>query len=210
MNLPHVAIIVAGGKGLRMNAEIPKQFLEINHLPILMHTLNAFSMYDASIQLVLVLPAEQVDYWKELCLKHAFSISHTIVCGLDAVKVHSMVAVHDGVRPLVSRDTIARCFEQVYQYGAVIPTVELVDSIRQLTDGRNIAVDRSAFQLVQTPQVFDSMILKNAYNQEFSSLFTDDASVVEAAGTAVKLVQGNRENIKITTEMDLKIASLFL
>jgi 2-C-methyl-D-erythritol 4-phosphate cytidylyltransferase len=221
MNLPHVAIIVAGGKGLRMNAEIPKQFLEINHLPILMHTLNAFSMYDASIQLILVLPAEQVDYWKELCLKHSFSISHTIVSGgdtrfdsvkngLDAVKVHSMVAVHDGVRPLVSRDTIARCFEQVYQYGAVIPTVELVDSIRQLTDGRNIAVDRSAFQLVQTPQVFDSMILRNAYNQEFSSLFTDDASVVEAAGTAVKLVQGNRENIKITTEMDLKIASLFL
>lgn len=221
MNLPHVAIIVAGGKGLRMNAEIPKQFLEINHLPILMHTLNAFSKYDASIQLILVLPAEQVDFWKELCLKHAFSILHTIVCGgdtrfdsvkngLDAVKVHSMVAVHDGVRPLVSKDTIARCFEQVYQYGAVIPTIELVDSIRQLTDGGNIAVDRSAFQLVQTPQVFDSIILKNAYNQEFSSLFTDDASVVEAAGTAVKLVQGNRENIKITTEMDLKIASLFL
>lgn len=221
MNLPHVAIIVAGGKGLRMNAEIPKQFLEINHLPILMHTLNAFSKYDASIQLILVLPAEQVDFWKELCHKHAFSISHTIVCGgdsrfdsvkngLDAVKVHSMVAVHDGVRPLVSKDTIARCFEQVYLYGAVIPTVELVDSIRQLTDGRNIAVDRSAYQLVQTPQVFDSIILKNAYNQEFSPLFTDDASVVEAAGTAVKLVQGNRENIKITTEMDLKIASLFL
>ncbi len=221
MNLPHIAIIVAGGKGLRMNAEIPKQFLEINHLPILMHTLNAFSKYDASIQLILVLPAEQVNFWKELCHKHSFSISHTIVCGgdsrfdsvkngLDAVKVHSMVAVHDGVRPLVSKDTIARCFEQVYQYGAVIPTVELVDSIRQLTDGRNIAVDRSAYQLVQTPQVFDSIILKNAYNQEFSSLFTDDASVVEAAGTAVKLVQGNRENIKITTEMDLKIASLFL
>ena len=221
MNLPHVAIIVAGGKGLRMNAEIPKQFLEINHLPILMHTLNAFSKYDASIQLILVLPAEQVDFWKELCHKHAFSISHTIVCGgdsrfdsvkngLDAVKVHSMVAVHDGVRPLVSKDTIARCFEQVYQYGAVIPTVELVDSIRQLTDGRNIAVDRSAYQLVQTPQVFDSIILKNAYNQEFSSLFTDDASVVEAAGTDVKLVDGNRENIKITTEMDLKVASLFL
>jgi 2-C-methyl-D-erythritol 4-phosphate cytidylyltransferase len=221
MNLPHVAIIVAGGKGLRMNAEIPKQFLEINHLPILMHTLNAFSKYDASIQLILVLPAAQVDFWKELCHKHSFSIPHTIVCGgdtrfdsvkngLDAVKVHSMVAVHDGVRPLVSRDTIARCFEQVYQYGAVIPTVELVDSIRQLTDGRNIAVDRSAYQLVQTPQVFDSIILKNAYNQEFSPLFTDDASVVEAAGTAVKLVQGNRENIKITTEMDLKIASLFL
>jgi 2-C-methyl-D-erythritol 4-phosphate cytidylyltransferase len=183
--------------------------------------LNAFSKYDASIQLILVLPAEQVDFWKELCHKHAFSISHTIVCGgdsrfdsvkngLDAVKVHSMVAVHDGVRPLVSKDTIARCFEQVYLYGAVIPTVELVDSIRQLTDGRNIAVDRSAYQLVQTPQVFDSIILKNAYNQEFSPLFTDDASVVEAAGTAVKLVQGNRENIKITTEMDLKIASLFL
>ena len=221
MNLPHVAIIVAGGKGLRMNAEIPKQFLEINHLPILMHTLNAFSKYDASIQLILVLPAEQVDFWKELCHKHAFSISHTIVCGgdsrfdsvkngLDAVKVHSMVAVHDGVRPLVSKDTIARCFEQVYLYGAVIPTVELVDSIRQLTDGRNIAVDRSAYQLVQTPQVFDSIILKNGYNQEYSPLFTDDASVVEATGTLVQLVEGNRENIKITTEMDLKIASLLL
>ena len=221
MNLPHVAIIVAGGKGLRMNAEIPKQFLEINHLPILMHTLNAFSMYDASIQLILVLPAEQVDYWKELCHKHLFSIPHTIVCGgntrfdsvkngLETIKVHCTIAVHDGVRPLVSQDTIARCFDIGLKHGAAVPAVELVDSIRQLTDGRNIAVDRSAYQLVQTPQVFDSIILKNAYNQEYSPLFTDDASVVEAAGTAVKLVQGNRENIKITTEMDLKIASLLL
>jgi 2-C-methyl-D-erythritol 4-phosphate cytidylyltransferase len=221
MNKPKIAIIVAGGKGERMNADIPKQFLEIQGKPILMRTLDVFHKFDASMQLILVLPAFQIDFWENLCKKHNFTLPHQIVeggnarfysvkNGLETVEVPALVAIHDGVRPLVSHQTISRCFEAAEKFDAAIPVVELIDSIRQLTKDGSQSVDRNAFKLVQTPQIFDAELLKKAYKQDFSPLFTDDASVVEAMGAKVELVEGNRENIKITTEFDLKIAETLI
>jgi len=216
-----IAIIVAGGKGERMNADVPKQFLEIQGKPILMHTLEAFINFDASLQLILVLPAAQIDFWQTLCEAHDFNIPHQIVAGgqtrfqsvkngLDAVKVPAIVAIHDGVRPLVSKDTISRCFGAAAKFGAAIPTMDSIESIRFVDANGSKSVDRTAYKMVQTPQVFDAELLKKAYEQEFSALFTDDASVVEAMGATVHLVDGNRENIKITTEFDLIVAERLL
>jgi 2-C-methyl-D-erythritol 4-phosphate cytidylyltransferase len=173
------------------------------------------------MQLILVLPAIQIDFWKNLCQKHNFSLPHQIVeggnarfysvkNGLQNIKIPSLVAIHDGVRPLVSEETIAHCFEAAENFDAAIPVVDLVDSIRQLTENGSQSVDRSAYKLVQTPQVFDAELLIEAYKQDFSPLFTDDASVVEAFGRNVKLVEGNRENIKITTAFDLELAEILL
>lgn len=219
--MKNTTIIVAGGKGERMNANIPKQFLEIQGKPILMHTLEVFEKFDASMQLILVLPAVQINYWRELCKKHAFTLPHEIVVGgqtrfhsvkngLQATKGNCLIAVHDGVRPLVSVDTILRCFTEAENRKAVIPIIDMVDSVRYITENGNQSVDRAAYKLVQTPQVFDAGLLRKAYLQEFSPLFTDDASVVEALGTKIHLVEGNRENIKITTEFDLKLAETIL
>ena len=217
MNKSKITIIVAGGKGERMNADIPKQFLEIQGKPILMHTLEVFCSFDASMQLILVLPAVQIDFWKNLCKKHNFTLPHQIVeggqarfysvkNGLEIVKSPALVAIHDGVRPLVSHQTIARCFDAAEKFDAAIPVVDIVDSIRKLTENGSYSVDRNTYKLVQTPQIFDAELLKKAYEQQFSTLFTDDASVAEVLGTKIHLVEGNRENIKITTEFDLKIA----
>ena len=221
MNKSKVAIVVAGGKGERMQSEIPKQFIEMNGKPILMYTLEAFERYDASIELILVLPATQLEFWENLCKKHAFTLKHKIVSGgatrfysvkngLEHVHENSIVAIHDGVRPLVSTQTLCRCFDTAAQRESAIPVVDLIDSIRQVTENGSISVDRSAYKLVQTPQIFNAALLKKAYNQEFSALFTDDASVVEAMGHPIELVEGNRENIKITTTMDLLLAGLLL
>ena len=221
MILPKIAIIVAGGKGVRMQTDIPKQFIELNGTPILMHTLEVFHSYDPLIQLILVLPASQIDFWNDLCEEYSFHLKHQVVeggpdrfssvkNGLDTIPVHSLVAVHDGVRPLVSVETITRCFDEAEKHGTAIPVIDPVDSIRQVTENGNQSVDRSAYKLVQTPQIFDSEILKKAYNQDFSPLFTDDASVVEAGGTEIRLVEGNRENIKITSRFDLELAEWLL
>jgi len=218
---PGIVIIVAGGKGERMNANIPKQFLELQGKPILMHTIEAFNRFDKTMQIILVLPETQIDYWITLCKKHAFAVLHKIVIGgqtrfnsvkngLKLVQSPSLVAVHDGVRPLVSHSTITRSFNAAEKYDAAIPVVDLIDSIRQVNEDESLSVDRTKYKLVQTPQVFDAELLKKAYEQEFSALFTDDASVVEALGTKIHLVEGNRENIKITTEIDLKMAETFL
>lgn len=214
-------LIVAGGKGERMQADLPKQFIEIAGKPILMHSIEAFVHYDTSIQIVLVLPANQRISWDALCKKHNFKIPHQVVLGgdsrfqsvkngLSTIYDAALVAVHDGVRPLVSTETIERCFEAAETFEAVIPVVDLVDSIRQVSTNESKSMDRNAYKLVQTPQVFDASLLKKAYEQEFSPFFTDDASVVEKMGVKVKLVAGNRENIKITTAYDLAIAELFL
>jgi 2-C-methyl-D-erythritol 4-phosphate cytidylyltransferase len=221
MNKEKIVIIVAGGKGERMQTEIPKQFLEIKGKPILMHTINQFRIYNSDIQLIIVLPVTQIEFWKDLCKKHNFKVTHQIISGgstrfhsvkngLDAVKIPSLIAVHDGVRPLVSTDTIARCFEEAEKNGAAIPVIDLVDSIRQLTNSGSQSVDRNSFKLVQTPQVFDGELLKKAYQQEYSTFFTDDASVVENLGASIKLVDGNRENIKITNGFDLIQAEVYL
>lgn len=219
--MKNTTIIVAGGKGERMNTDIPKQFLEIQGKPILMHTLEVFHRFDAAMQLILVLPSIQIQFWSELCKKHAFTLPHEIVTGgqtrfhsvkngLQAVQSDGLIAVHDGVRPLVSVETISRCFVEAEKFEAVIPVIDMVDSVRQVTKNGNKSIDRTALKLVQTPQVFDGKLLKKAYEQEFSPLFTDDASVVEAIGKDIYLVDGNRENIKITTEFDLKLAETIL
>lgn len=214
-------VIVAGGKGQRMNATLPKQFLTIGNKPILMHTITAFYTYDPLAKIILVLPSSQFSFWKELCQKHHFDIPHQLVeggatrfhsvkNGLSIVPSQALVAIHDGVRPFVSTQTIEQCFQAAEQNGTAIPTINLVDSIRHVDEKGNKAVDRNAYRLVQTPQVFQSTLLKKAYEQNYTTAFTDDASVVEALGHQVKLVDGNRENIKITTPLDLQIAKVIL
>lgn len=211
-------IIVAGGKGERMHSSIPKQFMLLNEQPLLMHTIRAFYLFDSSVVIILVLPEAQKSYWQDLCRKHEFDVPHTLVdggatrfhsvqCGLALVPHNCLVAVHDGVRPFVSPDTIDACYEAAKNYVAVVPVVESVDSLRYIDEnGENRALVRAQCKLVQTPQVFHSSLLLMAYKQAYSDNFTDDASVVEALGEKIHLVQGNVENIKITSPSDLLIA----
>ncbi|MDR2840831.1 MAG: 2-C-methyl-D-erythritol 4-phosphate cytidylyltransferase [Paludibacter sp.] len=214
-------IIVAAGKGERMKSLLPKQFLHLAGKAVLMHTIEKFFLYDNDIQIIIVLPKEYVDYWQKLCSSSGFGIKHSLVEGgktrfesvknaLYSVPDANLVAVHDGVRPLVSDETITRCFAQAEISGAAIPVVDCVDSLRQISKTENIAVDREKYKLVQTPQVFSAKILKDAYNQNFTENFTDDAAVVESIDKKISLVAGNRENIKITTETDLKIAEILI
>lgn len=212
-------IIVAGGKGLRMGGDIPKQFVEIKGLPVLMHTINRFHSFDSSIDIIVALPVDQQDYWKELCSKYKFEIPHTIVDGgdtrshsvkngLDQVSGEGVVAVHDGVRPFVSDEVLERCFSMAQEKEAVVPVIDVFETIRHIADGMSNTVPRDEYKLVQTPQVFLISLLKKAYSQPYVPSFTDDASVVEAMGYKVTLVEGNRENIKLTTPFDLKLAEL--
>ncbi len=218
---PKAVIIVAGGRGERVKTIIPKQFVEIKGRPVLMYTLEVFHQYDANIQIVLVLPEAHFEFWDSLCKKHAFTVEHKCVKGgntryesvkngLACVDPNALVAVHDGVRPLVSVDTITRCFAEAEKNKAAVPVVELVDSIREISGDSSKALDRNAYRLVQTPQVFNAELLKNAYKQEFSEFFTDDASVVEQYGVKIHLVEGNRENIKITTASDFHLAATLM
>jgi len=213
------AIIVAGGKGLRMGTEIPKQFIPINGKPLLMLTLDVFARYCKAIELILVLPVSQQKYWNSLCEQYNFVLPHKIADGGET-RFHSvknglalisdtddvLVAIHDGVRPFVSTDTIAAAFEAAEKYGAAVPVIDPVDSMRELTDKGSQTADRTKFKMVQTPQIFKNTILKKAYLQEYDPSFTDDASVVEKCGYPVALTEGNRENIKITTPYDVLVA----
>jgi len=212
-------IIVAGGKGLRMGGDIPKQFLPVCGKPVLMRTMEAFHNYDASIHIILVLPISQQAYWKELCREYQFELSHdiadggvtrfhSVMNGLVWVKGDGLVGVHDGVRPFVSQEVIARCYEEAAVEKAVIPVVGVVETVRHLTEDGSETVPRDQYRLVQTPQIFDADLLRRAYRQEYTDMFTDDASVVEALGEKVHLVEGNRENIKLTTPFDLKLAEM--
>ena len=212
------AIIVAGGKGLRMGGELPKQFIPIEGRPVLMRTLDAFHACDASIQLILVLPHDHQAYWHELCAQYQFAVPHRIADG-GATRFHSvqsglslvdapeaLVAVHDGVRPFVSPEVIRRCYAEAEAHGAVVPVIPVVETVRQLVGEGSKTVARDAYRLVQTPQTFRATLLRRAYEQPYCDAFTDDASVVEALGSAVSLVDGNRENIKLTTPFDLIVA----
>lgn len=212
----NAVVIVAGGKGLRMGADIPKQFLCVGGRPILIRTLERFREYDAGLQIVLVLPHEQQAYWADLCRQYGFSIDftladggptrfHSVLNGLQKVAPDAaLIAVHDGVRPYVSTEVIGRCFDEAARSGAVVPVVDVVETLRHLdSDGTSHTVPRSEYVRVQTPQVFEAQLLRRAYAQPFSERFTDDASVVESTGHAVALVAGNVENIKITTPNDL-------
>ena len=212
------AIIVAGGKGLRMGGDLPKQFIPIEGRPVLMRTLDTFHACDESIQIILVLPRDHQDYWRELCAQYQFAVPHRIADG-GVTRFHSvqnglslvdapeaLVAVHDGVRPFVSHEVISRCYVEAEAHGAVVPVIPVVETVRQLTGEGSVTVDRNAYRLVQTPQTFRATLLRRAYEQPYTDAFTDDASVVEALGEAVTLVDGNRENIKLTTPFDLIVA----
>ena len=220
------AIIVAGGKGLRMGSDIPKQFLPIGGKPVLMRTLERFREYDADLQIILVLPEAQQDYWHQLCEEYHFDVEHQIANG-GQTRFHSVqnglalvpddaegvVGVHDGVRPFPSIEVIRNCYETARTAKAVIPVIPVVETVRQLIsnglhDSRT--VPRDEYRLVQTPQTFDIQLLKAANRQPYNDGFTDDASVVESYGYAITLVEGNRENIKITTPYDLKIAEVLI
>ena len=214
------AILVAGGKGLRMGSDIPKQFLPLRGRPVLMHTIDVFRRTYPDIHIILVLPREQQDYWRQLCGQHDYDVElcvadggetrfHSVHNGLSLIPddARGVVGVHDGVRPFVSPEAIRRCFEAAEEFGAVVPVVPVVETVRQLlADGSSMTVDRNAYRLVQTPQTFDIQLLKKAYGQPFDPFFTDDASVVEAMGHPIKLVEGNNENIKLTNPADLKLA----
>ncbi|MFN6014092.1 MAG: 2-C-methyl-D-erythritol 4-phosphate cytidylyltransferase [Flavobacteriales bacterium] len=213
-------IITAGGVGKRMGGPIPKQFLEIAGKPILMHTLEKFHAFDPASQLVLTIPSSWKSYWEELLEKHSCHIPHLIVEG-GKERYHSIknalavcsgdhVAVHDGVRPLVSASTIEACFNGAKEFGAAIPVIPVKESIRRINDTSSVAEDRLLFRLVQTPQCFRKDVLLEAYSLPYHDRITDDASLVEECGFEVHLALGNEENIKITSSIDLSIAEMLL
>ena len=250
-------IIVAGGKGLRMGSDIPKQFLPVGGKPVLMRTIERFQAYSPTLQIILVLPKAQQDYWKKLCQTHTFPLPlegegggsylladggetrfHSVQNGLALIPddTEGIVGVHDGVRPFPSIDVIRRCYETAREKKAVIPVIPVVETLRQIiskdyrtnrtaeqTEEKekllqsyspckkiSQTVPRNDFRLVQTPQCFDIQLLKAANRQAYNDGFTDDASVVEAFGFDITLVEGNRENIKITTPFDIAIAEALL
>lgn len=216
-------IIVAGGKGLRMGSDIPKQFLPIGGKPVLMRTLERFREYSSDLQIILVLPEAQQDYWRLLCEEYHFDVEyqlanggqtrfHSVQNGLALVPddAEGVVGVHDGVRPFPSIEVIKNCYETARTAKAVIPVIPVVETVRHLEKEGSVTVPRDEYKLVQTPQTFDIQLLKAANRQPYNDGFTDDASVVESYGHEITLVEGNRENIKITTPYDLKIAEVLI
>lgn len=235
MDQKEVAIIVAGGKGLRLPGDIPKQFVEIDGLPVLMHTLAAFRDYSASLEIILALPASDMILWESLCQKHHFNKNvtlveggssrfHSVRNGLNRIAGPGLVAVHDGVRPLITPEIIAESFAIARKYRTAVASVALKESIRQMEDSsaaagssstdlysqRSVAIDRRRFRLMQTPQTFDIGLLKRAYELAQHDSFTDDASVVEHSGHSVALFDGSYENLKITTPEDLIVAEAII
>lgn len=218
-------IVVAGGKGTRMGGDMPKQFQSLGEKPVVMLTLERLHAIDPGIQLILVLPADHFELWKELCKKHSFAVPlllaqggstrfHSVQNGLAQVDDidEALVGVHDGVRPFVSPRVLADCFREAWINGAAVPMIDLQDSLRHIVGGNGATevVPRDRYRLVQTPQVFKLSLLRRAYEQRFIEEFTDDASVVEALGEQVVAVEGNRENIKLTTPFDLMIAKTII
>jgi len=214
-------IITASGKGLRMQSDIPKQFIEIAEKPILIHTIEKFYNYDKQINIIVTLNSQMLEYWQDLIEKYKFKIQHKTVIGGDTrfqsiknaiteIEENSITAVHDAVRPLVSLNTIVRCFKKAEECGNAVPYININESIREISGNENKIANRENFVLIQTPQVFKSDILIKAYKQEFSESFTDDASVIENIGYEINLIEGNSENIKITKPQDLKIIEALL
>ena len=214
--MKRVALIVAGGKGERMNTKTPKQFLLLNSLPILMHTLNAFTDFDKRI---LVLPQSQIENWKALCKEYNFALKHMLIAGginrfgsvkngLKKVDDNSIVAIHDGVRPLVSEHLIDELISVTKKGIGVVPVVSIKDSLRKVDGNSSKSVSRSNLYKVQTPQCFFASTIKDAYKQNFSLFFTDDASVLESNGGKINTTLGEEKNLKITTEEDLRVAEL--
>ena len=216
-------IIVAGGKGMRMGTELPKQFLPVAGKPVLMRTIERFCQFSRALNFIVVLPQSQQAYWHSLCRKHHFTIPHTIINGGNTRFASSknglshipndtqgLVAIHDGVRPFVSVDVISRCFNEARASGTAVPVIPAIDTLRQVNieTGETFTVNRSLFRAVQTPQVFDIALAHRAFSQPYRDSFTDDASVIESLGVKISMVEGNRENIKLTTPFDLKVAEV--
>jgi 2-C-methyl-D-erythritol 4-phosphate cytidylyltransferase len=219
--LKHYCIIVAGGSGSRMNSDIPKQFIELNGKPVLMHTIDKFVAAMPSIQIIVVLANVYKAQWMQLCEKHNFSIPfqlteggvtrfHSVKNGLTLVPNDSIVGIHDAARPLVSVTTIHATFEAAQRLGNASPAITISESMREINGDDNKSVNRSNYVLVQTPQCFQSTLIKKAFLQNYTPSFTDDASVLEATGEKINLVEGNRENIKITTPYDLVVAEAMM
>jgi 2-C-methyl-D-erythritol 4-phosphate cytidylyltransferase len=216
------AIIVAGGSGSRMQSVVPKQFLLLNGIPVLMHTIAAFNESKAQPQIIVVLPSDSHSYWDELCKEHHFEIPHQLISGGET-RFHSVknglslineddaiIAIHDAVRPLISKDTIDESYECAEQYGNAIVAIKSRDSVRQIKDNRSVSLLRDEIYLIQTPQTFQSAQLKKAYLQPYQAGFTDDASVVEQTGVNINLINGSYQNIKITFPEDIAIAEFLL
>ncbi|MBM6993029.1 MAG: 2-C-methyl-D-erythritol 4-phosphate cytidylyltransferase [Prevotella sp.] len=216
-------IIVAGGKGLRMGGDLPKQFLPIGGRPVLMRTIERFHEYDPTLGIILVLPKDQQDYWRQICEQYGFALPHVIADGgatrfesskngLAAIPADAegVVAIHDGVRPFVSTEVIGRCFDAARDDFAAIPVMPVTETLRYVDRGQGNNVMRDHFRTVQTPQVFDIALARQAFDQPDRETFTDDASVIESLGCQVTMVEGNRENIKLTTPFDLKIAEVLM
>ena len=221
MQLKEYALIVAGGKGTRIKSKVPKQFIVLDGLPVLMHTINAFFRYSENIIVVLVLPGDDVDTWKELCLRYQFnkpliiqkggeSRFQSVRNGLDQIQGEGLVAIHDGVRPLVSEDIIGASFRLAAVHKSAVAAVRLKESIRMTDQDNTKAMDRSKFRLIQTPQTFAVSLIKDAYRMKEDVSLTDDASVAERAGHTISLFEGSYENIKITTQEDLLIAEALM
>ncbi len=222
-NMKRYVIIVAGGSGTRMGTSVSKQYLEIGGKPILMHTLQNFFQYDSAVNLILVIPLLDFQYWEHLCTRFSFPVPHQLVKGgssrfqsvkngLDTISGNEgLVAIHDGVRPFVTHEVISRSFEVAAKKGSAVAVVALKDSIRKvLEDGKSVFQERQQFRLVQTPQTFQVKRIKKAFENPESDLFTDDATVYEYQGWEVELISGNPENIKITTPEDMQYASFLL
>lgn len=214
-------IIVAGGSGTRLGGPVPKQFQTVQGKPLLMWTIEAFHRFDPEMPLIVVLPKEHFDIWKALCMGHRFFVKHEVVAGgeqrwhsvkagLAHVQGDGLVAVHDGVRPLVSVDLIARCFTAADRHAAAIPVVPVVPSIRETTADGSRALDRSRLLAVQTPQCFHTGLLRKAFELPYDPTFTDEATLVERLGMQLALVEGEENNLKVTTAMDMRLVELAL
>ena len=219
--MKYFAIIVGGGSGSRMLSEVPKQFMLLRGRPVLMHTIEAFNKSDYNPEIIVVLNVDFHQYWENLCLLHNFSIPHKLVKGgtqrfdsvkngIKAIKTKAIVAIHDAVRPLLSKQLIDRTFEEAERSGNAVAAIKSRDSVRQNTGTHTIPLDREEIYLIQTPQTFSSEILKKAYTQEYRNEFTDDASVAEKIGIKINLIDGETRNFKITFPEDIRLAEIYL
>ena len=216
------AVIVAGGSGKRMKSELPKQFMRLADQPVLMHTLRVFHKFDRELEIIIVLHADYFDLWKSICEKHSCSVPHRVIKGgetrfysvkngLEAIDCdNGLVAIHDAVRPLVNKQTIKRCFDSALKYGNALPAISPNESVRTIITGGNKPLDRENIFMVQTPQVFSVALIKEAYKQKYKPCFTDDASVLEATGEKINIVEGDVLNIKLTTPADIEYAEMVL
>jgi 2-C-methyl-D-erythritol 4-phosphate cytidylyltransferase len=214
-------IIVAGGTGSRMGTEVPKQFLLLAGKPVLMHAIQAFNHFDPEIKIIVVLHPNFYDHWHQLCSDQKFSVKHVLAQGgamryhsvkngLDLIDGEGLVAIHDAARPLISYALINRLFSEAVTQGSAIPALPVTETIRSIEGGRVHIVDRTFLRTIQTPQVFQIGLIKEAYNQPYQNGFTDDAAVLEAMGKTIHLTDGEPQNIKITHSVDLLFAEAFL